>query len=78
MKIEDTQTCSVLKFMKWKSYTKSQLNVTKHVGEKCGKLCMSSILSSKMEITPTKIDENWQHSNLICRTLKHVGEKCGS
>ena len=27
-----------LKFMKWKPCTKFQLNISKHVGEKCGKL----------------------------------------
>ena len=30
-----------------KSYEKLQLNISKHVGEKCGKLCISSILSPK-------------------------------
>ena len=29
-----------------------------------------SILSSKRGITPTKIDGNWQHWNLICSTVK--------
>ena len=47
-----------LEFIKWKSYTNFQLNVSKHVGEKCGKLCISSILSSKRGITPTQIDAN--------------------
>ena len=42
----------------------------KGVREKCGKLCISSILSSKRGITPTKIDANWRHSNLICSTVK--------
>ena len=46
-----------LKFIKWKSYTKSQLNMSKHIEEKYGKLCISSILSSKRGITPTKIDD---------------------
>ena len=30
-----------------KSYEKFQLNISKHLGEKCGKLCISSILSPK-------------------------------
>ena len=30
--------------------------MSKQVGEKCGKLCISSNLSSKRDITPTKID----------------------
>ena len=36
----------------------------------CGKLCISSILSSKRGITPTKIDTNWQHLKVICSTVK--------
>ena len=56
--------------VKKKSYAKFQLNMSKHVKEKCGKLCISSILSSKRGITPTKIDANWRHSNLICSTVK--------
>ena len=62
--------------------------MSKHVGGKCGKLSISSILSSKRGINPIKVDGNRQHSNLICRTIKqslmqnfgsicqHVGEKC--
>ena len=38
--------------------------------EKCGMLCISSFLRSKRDITPTKIDANWWHSNLICSTVK--------
>ena len=53
-----------------KSYAKFQLNMSKHVGEKCGKQCISSILSSKRGITPSNIDANWRHSNLICNTVK--------
>ena len=30
--------------------------MSKRVGEKCGELCVSSILSSKKGITTTKID----------------------
>ena len=59
-----------LKYSKTKSYAKLQLDMSKHVREKCGKLCISSILSSKRGITPTKIDGNWRHSNLICSTVK--------
>ena len=33
-----------------------QLNMSKHVREKCGILCISSILCSKRGIIPTKID----------------------
>ena len=32
--------------------------MSKYVGEKCRKLSISSILSPKMCITPTKIDAN--------------------
>ena len=41
-----------------KSYEKCQLNMSKHVREKCGILCISSILSSKRDITPTTIHVN--------------------
>ena len=44
--------------------------MSKHVREKCGKLCISSILSSKRGITPTKFDGSRQHSNSICSTVK--------
>ena len=44
--------------------------MSKHVREKCGKLCISSILSSKRGITPTKLDTNWRPLNLICSTVK--------
>ena len=46
-----------LTFIKWKSYTKFQLNMSKHIEEKCGKLCISSIPNTKRGITPTKIDD---------------------
>ena len=71
-----------------KSFANFQLNMSKHVGEKCGKLHIIYILSSQRGITPSKIDAKWRHSNLICSTLKqsrakfqlnmskHVGEKC--
>ena len=48
---------SNLKFIKWKSYTKVQLNMQKHTEGKCGKLCISSIISSKKGITLTKSDD---------------------
>ena len=70
------------------SRAKFKLNMSKHVGEKCGKLCISYILSSQRGMTPSKIGAKWWHSYLICSTLKqshvqnfhacrHVGEKCG-
>ena len=31
---------------------KFQLNMSKHIDEKCGKLCISSILNSKRGIQP--------------------------
>ena len=61
--------------------------MSKHVREKCRKVCISSILSPN---TSTNIDANWRHSNLICSTViqshmqnfssimsKHVREKWG-
>ena len=36
----------IVKYIKTKSYEKFQINMSKHVGEKCGKLCISYILSS--------------------------------
>ena len=59
-----------LYFRKTKSCAKFQLNMSKYVREKCGKLCISSILSSKRAITLTKLNANWRHSNLICSTVK--------
>ena len=53
-----------------KSYAKFEHNMSKHEREKCGKLCIFSILSSKRAITPTNINANWRHSNLICSTVK--------
>ena len=53
-----------------KSYAKFQLNMSKHVGEKCGKLHITYILSSQRGITPSKIDAKWRQSNLICSTSK--------
>ena len=54
-----------LKYSKIKSYVKFQLNMSKHVSEKYRILSISSIVSYKSGTTPTKIDENWRHSNLI-------------
>ena len=59
-----------LQYSKTKSYAKFQLNMSKHVGEKCGKLLITYILSSKRGITPSKIGAKWRHSNLICSTFK--------
>ena len=59
-----------LKYIKTKSCAKFQLNMSKHVGGNYGKLCIFYILSSKRDITPSKIDAKWRHSNLICRTSK--------
>ena len=59
-----------LYYIKQSHMKKIQLNESEHLGEKCGKLCISSKLSPKGGITPTKIDANWQHSNLICSTVK--------
>ena len=43
---------------KTKSYVKLQLNMSKHIREKCRILSISSILSYKRGITPTNIDAN--------------------
>ena len=59
-----------LYYSKIKSHAKFQLNMSKYVGEKCGKLHITYILSSQRGITPSKIDAKWRHSNLICSTLK--------
>ena len=47
--------------------------MSKHVREKCGKLCISSILSSKRGKTPTKI----AYAKFQLNMSKHDGEKCG-
>ena len=76
--------CSTVK----QSHMQNFSSICQSVRKKCGKQCIFSILSSKRGITPTKIDGNWRHSNLICSTVKqshiqkldmskHVGEKCG-
>ena len=59
-----------LLYSKTKSYAIFQLDMSKHVGEKCGKLHITYILSSQRGITPSKIDANWRHSNLVCSTVK--------
>ena len=41
-----------------KSYAKFQLNISKHVGKKCGKLHISESLKLKRGITPAKFDGN--------------------
>ena len=48
----------------------SSINKSKRERENCGKLCIFSILHSKRGMTPTKIDRNWRHLNLICSTVK--------
>ena len=45
-----------LLYITTKSYAKIQLNISKHLGEKCGKLHISYILSSQRGIAPSKID----------------------
>ena len=45
-----------LKYGETKSYAKFELNMSKHVGEKCGKLHITFVLSSQRGITPSKID----------------------
>ena len=43
-------------FMKTKSFANFQLKILKHVGGKCGKLFISNILCSKMDITCKKLN----------------------
>ena len=45
-------------------------SICQSVQEKSAENCISSILRSKRGITPTEIDGNWQHWNLICSTVK--------
>ena len=47
-------------------------SICQSVQEKSAENCISSILRSKRGITPTEIDGNWQHWNLICSTVKKV------
>ena len=44
------------KNIKTKSCVNFQLNMSEHLEEECGKLCISYILSSQRGITPSKID----------------------
>ena len=44
--------------------------MSKDVGEKWEKLCISYIVILKSGITPTTIDANERHLNLICSTVK--------
>ena len=45
-------------YIKTKSYIKFELNMSKHVGEKCGKLHICKSLKLKRSITPAKSDGN--------------------
>ena len=45
-------------YIKTKSYTKFELNMSKHVGEKCGKLHICKSLKLKRSTTPAKSDGN--------------------
>ena len=86
-KIDNTFELDLMS-IEWKSYANFKLNIPKHVWEKCRKLCIFSILSSKRGITPAKIEAKGRHSNLICSKYsikksyakfhfnmsKHVGE----
>ena len=56
--------------LKTKSYPNFQLNMSKGVEENFVKLCISYILSLKGDISPSKIDTKWRHSNLIWSTFK--------
>ena len=51
-----------------KPYTKFQLNTSKHVEKKCGKLVISMIPSLKRGITLSKLDEIRQNLNLTCNS----------
>ena len=51
--------------------------MSKNAGEKCGKLCISSILSPKRDITPTKIDIHSKScAKFQLNMSKRVREKC--
>ena len=78
MEIENTRTWS-------KSYVKFQLNMSKHVGEKCWTLCISSTVSSNKhtESIAEAIQVPHQPQQIkICKyyfsalVSKDVGEKC--
>ena len=57
-----------LYYSKTKSCAKFQLNMSKHVMEKCGKLYLQYSKFEKRH--NSKIGANWRHSNLICSTEK--------
>ena len=61
MRIDDTRTWSVVQLNKVICKISAQ-----YIREKCEILSISSILSYKRGITPTKSDGNWRHSNLLC------------
>ena len=72
-------------YTKTKSYATFQLNISKHVGEKCGKLHISYILNSQSDITPSKIDESddtqtWSavhsQSHVQSKISAHYGKAC--
>ena len=63
LKIDGTHTCT--KVHEMKVIYKFSAQYGKYVGEKCRKLCIFSILSSKRDITRTKFTKNWWHSNLF-------------
>ena len=67
-KSDDYQTWYVVH--KTQSYEKFQFIMSKHVGEKCGKLHTSYILNSNRGITPFETDARWKYSNLICSAFK--------
>ena len=58
-----------LKFIKRKSYALFHLSMSKHVGGKCRKLCISSILSSKRDITPTTKAQKTAHNKPVMKIL---------
>ena len=77
MRIDDTRTSSVVQ--KNKVILKFQLNMSKYVRKKCGKMCFSSILGSKRDITPTNIDAIRHIAITICPfrfAFSHL-PKCG-
>ena len=57
-KLKMTTLKLALWYIKTKSYTKFELNMSKHVGEKCGKLHICKSLNLKRSITPAKSDGN--------------------
>ena len=70
-----------LKYSETKTYAKFQLNMSRHVREKCGILCISSILRSKRGVTPTKIDvtQTWyvvRQNKVICKISAQYVKAC--